>query len=395
MAGLLGDVMNGLLGENNSGQMYQDALAQYANIKAPTEQDLSVDLANQGVVGQLTPEMIQALNLGDTELAGVETDPRLKADQMAALAQMAGIAQGNPSAADTAGFELARQNAAGNLQSQNAGVLNNMAQRGMAGSGAELIAKLKNNQAQAQQLSNQDMEQAQAMQQARMAALQGQSSMATNLRGQDYSEAANLANARDAIAKYNSSNAQNVQNTNVGAKNAAQATNLNNAQTVANNNTTTANQQAVFNSGAKQNAFQNQTALAGGKAGVYGQQAQNENQQQANNSALIGNLVGAGATAYAKSDERDKTNVSRADNDIEDLLNKLKPYKFQYKNPGEDGEGARTSIMAQDLEKSGAGANLVKDTPHGKMVDTNQAAMLSLASVAHLNNKLNKILGKA
>lgn len=294
-------VVGGLLGgsagssANDAARRQREAaLAEFANIKLPTVADQSLSLEDYQNAGLLTPEMLEAIGLGDTALAGVSTDPRLKAEQMQALAQIAGFASGNPTSADMAGFELARQNVGAELNAQNNKVLQDMQQRGVAGSGAELLAKLKNNQIGAQTLANQQMEEAKAMQAARMQALQQQANMASGIRSQDYNEASNLANARDAIAKYNAQNSQNVAATNVGARNNAQAANLQNAQNISNMNTQTANQQQQHNKGLIQQNFQNQMNLAGAKAGIQQNNA-NATQQQGANTAGQWATIGQGA----------------------------------------------------------------------------------------------------
>ena len=50
--------------------------------------------------------------------------------------------------------------------------------------------------------------------------------------------------------------------------------------------------------------------------------------------------------------------------------------------------------MAQDLERSEAGRDLVEDTPRGKMVDYGRALPLLLASAARLNDRLDKLESK-
>lgn len=295
-------IIGGFMGQQASAdaanaalQARKDALAQFGNVHIPTIESMTISPENYLSSGSLTPEMQQALGLGDTSLAGVSTDPRLKSDQMSALAQISQLAQGNPQAGDLAGFQLARQNAAGELNAQNNKVLQDMQQRGQAGSGAELLAKLTNNQNSAQMLSNQDLEQAKAMQAARMQALQSQSSLATNIRGQDYGEAAQMANARDAIAKYNAQNSQAVSNANVAAKNTANATNLSNAQNISNANTTTHNQAEQYNKQLNQQNYNNQFGLANAKAGQYNTNAgasQTQAGQTAGQYATIGQGIG-------------------------------------------------------------------------------------------------------
>lgn len=276
----------------------KNALAQYNGVNVPTIDSQTLALQNFQNAGTMSPEMQQAIALGDTSLAGVSTDPRLRAAQMQALAQISGMASGNPSSADLAGFELARQNVAGEQQAQQGKILQDMQQRGQAGSGAELLAKLKGNQVGAQTLANQQLAQAQAMQQARLQALAQQASMSSNVRGQDYSEASNLANARDQIARYNAANSQNVANTNVGAKNLAQASNLQNAQNIANMNTNTANDQQKYNKNLLQTQFQNQIQKAGGTAAQLNNAANTAQQNAANTAGMWAQFGQGAAQAY-------------------------------------------------------------------------------------------------
>lgn len=141
-------VVGGILGNqaaqgslNEAAAARAAALAQFANIDLPTLESQLLNLQQYQSAGTLDPALEQALQLGDTSLAGVSTDPRLRQSQMQALESIAGLASGNPTQADLAGYELARQNAAAEVQAKNNQVLQEMAQRGQAGSGAELLAK--------------------------------------------------------------------------------------------------------------------------------------------------------------------------------------------------------------------------------------------------------------
>lgn len=122
-----------------------------------------------------------------------------------------------------------------------------------------------------------------------------------------------------------------------------------------------------------------------------------QRQNQANLGALSGigqSLMGGGSST---SDEREKKNiddVSGIAKGIADFVKHLKPYEYEYKND-EDGTGKKVGIMAQDLEKSKIGKTMVDETPDGKkVVDTNKAIGVLLASVAELNKKLDKVKGK-
>lgn len=300
-------VVGGLIGAGQAGAdrdaanaARAQALAQYAGISVPDAQQMMLNLQQYQSQGQLDPALEQIMNLGPSAMEGISSDPRLRQEQMKALEGFSGLASGNPTSADMAGFELARQNSAAEMQAKNNQVLQEMQQRGQAGSGAELLAKLKNNQSGAQMLQNAQLEQAKAMQQARLQALQQQANIAGSVRQQDYGEDSNLAKAKDAIAQFNAQNSQAVGARNTAAQNTAQQGNLANNQQIANLNTQTMNNQQIANKGQAQNTFNNQITLASGKAGQLNNQANAASQQAGQTAGMwagIGQGVGTGLSA--------------------------------------------------------------------------------------------------
>lgn len=90
------------------------------------------------------------------------------------------------------------------------------------------------------------------------------------------------------------------------------------------------------------------------------------------------------------SDENLKTNISNAENELQEFMNALGAYSYEYKNP-EHGEKRYVSPMAQELEKSKIGKSAVIETPAGKMVDYARISGVQLAATAMLNNKINKL----
>lgn len=309
-AAIAAPIIGGYIGQQQAGAdrdaanaARRQALAQYANINIPDSEKMRLALEEYQSTGQMTPEMQQAIELGQSEMQNVSTDPRLRASQMQALEQMAGMASGQMTTADTAGFELSRQNAAGEMQAKNNQILQEMQQRGQAGSGAELLAKLKSNQTGADMLQKSQLEQAQVMQNARMQALMQQGNMSGELRGQDYTEASNMAKAKDAISRFNAENQQNVSNTNVGARNLAQATNISNRQQLNNANVDLRNKQQASNRGLQQTEFDNKMTLAAGKAGQYNASAAAGDRQAADTASMWatgGQGVGTALAAFAK-----------------------------------------------------------------------------------------------
>src|SRR6478736_1860803 len=321
-------------GANQSAQQAQSdaqarALAQYLGIDVPDIVDQQLNLQQYQSAGTLDPALEQALTQGDTALAGVSTDPSLRQSQMEALQSIAGLASGNPSQADLAGYELARQNSAAEMQAKQNQILQEMQQRGQAGSGAELLAKLTGAQSGTQMLQQAQLQQAKDMQAARLAALAQQSNMASNVRNQDYSEAANTAKARDAIAQFNAQNSQAVNSRNTAAKNTAQAANLANAQQIANSNTGTMNSQQQYNKQLQQQQFQNQMNLAAAKAGQYNAQGTAAAQQGANQSAMIGQIgQGLNTALSGYFNSPDNKSTAPTNNGVSAQVTQFDPNKF-------------------------------------------------------------------
>lgn len=118
-------------------------------------------------------------------------------------------------------------------------------------------------------------------------------------------------------------------------------------------------------------------------------------QQAASKRQLLGGILGTvgqvGGAGILKSDERLKTEIARGDDDIDALLDSLRPYRYRYRDEARYGVGPRLGIMAQDLERSDAGRLTVVDEPDGKGVDVNRALSAALASAARLNERLRKL----
>lgn len=122
-------------------------------------------------------------------------------------------------------------------------------------------------------------------------------------------------------------------------------------------------------------------------------------------SEFISNLASSGAKAMsgggaaASSDVSLKENMNQTEKSgsemVEEFLNALKSYTYNYKDKENNGqknpEGKVTSVMAQDLEKSKLGKQMVIDGPDGKMVDYGQGMAPLFAAIAELNQRTKKL----
>lgn len=99
--------------------------------------------------------------------------------------------------------------------------------------------------------------------------------------------------------------------------------------------------------------------------------------------------VSSGPTTV--SDVRAKENIKDANKELEDFLNALNVYSYEYKDKA-DGEGRYVSPMAQELEKSELGKSMVVERSDGKKtVDYARGFGTMLASQALLNHKYKQL----
>ncbi len=121
---------------------------------------------------------------------------------------------------------------------------------------------------------------------------------------------------------------------------------------------------------------------------LFGAAMNNLNPQLAN--PAIGTQAYPLQQALAMSDKKNK-NVD--DDKVQEFLDVLRAHKYTYKDPSMPGAGAGTYVspMAQELEQSALGKNMVMDTPNGKMVDYGHGFGTILAAQAVLNERLKKL----
>ena len=284
-------VIGGVMGQQKSQadrdammKQYQNAQAQFEGLNVPDETKQQLILQSLTQQGVITPEQIQQVSQDPSLMGGITTDPRLRNAQMTALDTMSKMGQTGLQAQDMAALNQTRRQIAGDEQSKDKAILENMASRGAGGGGLELATRLAASQAAADRASQQT-DQTMAMAQNRMLQATAQAgALGSQVRGQDYSEKGNAAAAQDAINRFNAQQAASTNAANVQSRQAAQNANLAAKQSIANANVATANTQEQYNKQLANQKFNQQMALAGAKAG------QNQN---------MGNVLGNQANATA------------------------------------------------------------------------------------------------
>lgn len=293
-------------GRQAAERMAAQGAAAFAGIDTPEVADQKIQLENAGIVGEYRPEVEQALNLSPTEMENISIDEAIKQQQIDSLAGLGEIAEGGLTEGDKAAARDIQREVNQNAEARRKAILQNMAQRGVLGSGMELAAQLDSAQNAADQQSRAGDVLSQQAQARALAALQQAGSMAGQVRGQEFGEQADVAKAKDAINQWNVANQQSINTRNVQAQNQAQAANLAALQAQEDQRAALANQQQMYNKQLLQQDYQNQLQRASGLAGQYqaqGQLANQAGQQQAQMiggiGSAIGNMAGTIGAAYA------------------------------------------------------------------------------------------------
>lgn len=293
----LADTLGGLLGgdagkdemEKSLG-LSREAMETLKNVYVPTTSEQEILLSNPELAGLLEAEQLQ-----DSRLSGVQVDPRLRQAQMRALEEISGLAETGMGAEDRAALNSLLRSTSGQAQAEQASVLQDANARGTLDSGATLMAELNAGQNQANRAQDEAMKVAANAMAARREALNSKANLSTTMGQNDFNQKAQIANSQDAISKFNSQNRQDVN-----------AQNLNARQTIMNAATNNKNAQEMHNKGLIQQKFQNELSKAGGVSGAtqnmannYAQQGQAAAQGQA---GMTSGLLNAGAqigAAYA------------------------------------------------------------------------------------------------
>lgn len=192
-----------------------------AELMAKGERDKAEALLQQAAKeGQIpVPELerIAAEQLGPSAFESIQIDPRYETAQNAALDKLLEISEsGGLTLQEKANMNrLLGQSARAN-NAANAQVRNNMASRGVGGSGAELAMQLSNNQAAASRNSDIGLDNAARAEQRALDAIMSRGEMAGRVRGQSFDEKSRIAQARDEINRVNMAARERAQYYNAG-----------------------------------------------------------------------------------------------------------------------------------------------------------------------------------
>lgn len=122
-----------------------------------------------------------------------------------------------------------------------------------------------------------------------------------------------------------------------------------------------------------------------------------QNNANAVNQTTGGILGGAASIASMFSDENVKKDIKPAGGKIKEFLDNAGAHEYSYDSSVQGKPGAapgrHIGPMAQELEKSELGQQMVTNTPQGKMVDFQHSMGTMVASLSELNKRLEALEG--
>jgi hypothetical protein len=277
------------------------AIEAVTGIKIPSIDEQKIDLAEYQSAGNYTPENEQTFSQEDTSLKNVNVDPRLKAAARAAMEQYQDLGKNGFGAEEKAEMASLHNQVARDARGRDEAVLQNMAMRGMGGSGNELAARLMADQ-QATEMAADQSRKIAAMANARaLDAIGRGGDLGLRMDSQEYGQQSELARARDQIANFNVRNRQDVEGRNVNTRNSGARYNLDRTQDIMNRNTDASHREEIHNKGLHQTQFNNEVTKTGMVAGAHRNEAADAAAAGAADRNMwngIGQGVGQGAAAY-------------------------------------------------------------------------------------------------
>lgn len=170
--------------------------------------------------GNLTTE-----DLGPSQMAGIQSDPKYKQAELAALRGLEDQAQNGFTARDRADMSRVQSQISQGHRGRMGAIQQNMQARGIGGGGMELAASLQSAQDANEIAAMRGLEQEATMQERKSAATRDLGSMSSSLQQRDFGQAAQQAQSADQIARFNKQNRNDATRYNVG--NAQQLSNMN------------------------------------------------------------------------------------------------------------------------------------------------------------------------
>jgi hypothetical protein len=290
-------ILNKLFGgSKKSTKTLDQAIDTWRAVQIPTADELSYEIEryrmDQGIAD---PQMLYTgdLRQEDTGLKDVQVSQDVLDAQRDAMTDLTRVADEGITAREQADIQRLMTQEGISQKGARDAILQNRAERGVAGGGGELAAQLLNQQASAGRGSQTAFDIAALGKQRALDALTASGELAGRIRGQEYGEKSEAARAQDAINAFNINQEVGTRQSNVDR--ALEAAKLRQDVTMAQADQATAQRAQAGDIAKWQTGAQMDRAA--GLSGQYGAKAGVEQQNAEAQSAGLRNLIGAGATA--------------------------------------------------------------------------------------------------
>jgi hypothetical protein len=311
--GFLGDMIGGLMTGGQQGaasRAAQEASNVISGVELPDVTKMRLQLEQAVQQGLMTPEQAATILQEQSGLKNISVDPRLKNAQMAALQQLQDVGtQGGITAVDRAQLNQIAGEEATRERGNREAILQNAQQRGVGGSGMELMNQMMNQQNEATNASNRGFDVAANAQARALQAMQQSGQLGGQMQSNEFNQQAQIAAAQDAINKFNTSNQNQTNLYNTGAMNQAQAANLAEKQRIADANANLSNSQQAYNKSLEQTQYNNAMEKAAAQANALNKQSSLAQQQAGQNIPLIGGALKGVASYLFPGQKKDEEEV--------------------------------------------------------------------------------------
>lgn len=243
VSGFLGNIF-GAGDRAKAQQAAEEAFKLIDSVGAAPDLARDIMLTKFKEVGVLTPELENDIHTATSEVANIQEDPKLRNAQMDALQLLAGKAESGLNASDRVRINDVRNKMNAEGQAAQNSIIQGLQERGIAGGGAEIAARLSGAQNTANSLSAQGDDIAAQANEAALQSIAQAGTLGGQIRSQDFQVADTKAAAADEFNRFNVQNAIARQQRNVDRNNQAAETNLNAKQNIANANTSMQNAEA-------------------------------------------------------------------------------------------------------------------------------------------------------
>ena len=297
---LMGKALEPSVQSSGAEEVYRNIAADVGKIDVPTVEEQYIQIEELVQQGLIDPLEAQEILADPSLMLEITTDPEIRSAQMRGLVNLEELAEGGFSLEDKARLGQIQQEIGAQERGSRERLTQEMAERGIQGSGLELAQQMMLQQSAAQQRSQEGLERAAQGDRRALEAIMQAGDLAGQMRGQEFGEQSAKAQAQDAINQFNVANQRQTQEQNIMRQMQSQSQNLAERQRIADANAMRRQEESLRRAGLKQQRYQNVLDKERIKAEAMGGVAKSRDASAGRKGKLYGSLIGAGAKAGAE-----------------------------------------------------------------------------------------------